>query len=334
MSQLYYNNNRCPICGTERCSIVTGSINDPFYEYCCPQCDYILVPNYHKSNKVRDVFNLDHLHSYLFYHKNIDDRRRRVFCTREYYNSNIEGYEEVYNVSPEMVESWYPKTFFEKVNLIILALSERQQNEAQKVIFTDKKELHDLFFVTSHFEGEEKERVEANQLEFIENYFTEKQLLFIKNDLIRTIISLNYKGLELLYDLRRNQHVGNSVFVAMRFGKETKLLRDAIRNGITSAGFEAVFMDEIEHNHQIVPEMLYQIRNSRFVVAELSHHNNGAYYEAGYALGLGKEVIHICNNDSIKNGLHFDVAQINTITYDNLAELPEKLSKRIKATIG
>ncbi len=92
-------------------------------------------------------------------------------------------------------------------------------------------------------------------------------------------------------------------------------------------------MDEIEHNHQIVPEMLYEIRNSKFVVAELSHHNNGAYYEAGYALGIGKEVIHICQKNQLNNGLHFDVSQVNTICYEFIDEIPYKLRKRIEATI-
>ena len=98
-------------------------------------------------------------------------------------------------------------------------------------------------------------------------------------------------------------------------------------------GYNVRIMDEIEHNHQIVPEMLYEIRNSRFVIAELSNHNNGAYYEAGYALGLGKEVIHICKKSELASGLHFDVAQVNTIVYDDINEIPEKLKKRIQATI-
>ena len=77
----------------------------------------------------------------------------------------------------------------------------------------------------------------------------------------------------------------------------------------------------------------YEIKNSRFVIAELSHHNNGAYYEAGYAYGLNKEVIHICSEEALNNELHFDVKQVNTITYKNVDEIPEKLKRRIKATI-
>ena len=117
----------------------------------------------------------------------------------------------------------------------------------------------------------------------------------------------------------------------MKFGEETQALREKLKEGLE--GYNVRIMDEIEHNHQIVPEMLYEIRNSRFVIAELSHHNNGAYYEAGYALGLGKEVIHICKKSEISSGLHFDVAQVNTIVYDDINEIPEKLKKRIQATI-
>ena len=92
-------------------------------------------------------------------------------------------------------------------------------------------------------------------------------------------------------------------------------------------------MDEIEHNHQIVPEMLYEIRESRFVIAELTGHNNGAYFEAGYALGFGKEVIQVCNKEKFGEDGHFDVKQINTVLWENQDDLSARLDARIKATI-
>lgn len=146
-------------------------------------------------------------------------------------------------------------------------------------------------------------------------------------------IQLKPKGFSRIYELNKTQANNKKVFVAMKFGTETDALRAKIKEGIIKAGYEPIIMDEVEHNHQIVPEMLYQIKNSRFVIAELSHHNNGAYYEAGYALGMGKEVIHICKKDELKSGLHFDVAQVNTLVYENIDLIPDLLAKRIKATI-
>lgn len=92
-------------------------------------------------------------------------------------------------------------------------------------------------------------------------------------------------------------------------------------------------MDELEHNGQIVPEMLYQIRQAKFVVADLTHKNNGAYYEAGYALGNGKPVIQLCRSDEFNGSGHFDVKQICTILWNSESEIKDKLVDRIRATI-
>lgn len=126
-----------------------------------------------------------------------------------------------------------------------------------------------------------------------------------------------------------NKNLKN-VLVAMKFGTETLKLREAIKKGITDAGYNPILIDEVEHNNLITPELFKYIRNSKFVVADLSHQNNGAYFEEGYAMGLGKPVIQLC-----KKGveLHFDIAQKNTIIWDTESDIPLKLKKRIMATI-
>ena len=111
-------------------------------------------------------------------------------------------------------------------------------------------------------------------------------------------------------------------------------VREAIKNALIKCGYIPRIMDEIEHNHQIVPEMLYEIREARFVVAELTGHNNGAYFEAGYALGNGKDVIQVCQKSKFGEDGHFDVKQVNTILWDTPEELTTRLIARIKATIA
>jgi nucleoside 2-deoxyribosyltransferase len=149
-----------------------------------------------------------------------------------------------------------------------------------------------------------------------------------------TALILLPSGMQRVDELQKDTRNSKTAFVAMSFAAGTENLRNAIKEGIIGAGYTPRLMDEIEHNHQIVPEMLYEIRNSRFVVAELSHHNNGAYYEAGYALGVGKEVIHICEKKEMNSSMHFDVKQINTILWESESDLSEKLKKRIRATIS
>lgn len=110
----------------------------------------------------------------------------------------------------------------------------------------------------------------------------------------------------------------------------TEKLREAIRQGIQEAGYFAIFIDEVQHNELITPELLKCIRDSKFVVVDLTHQNNGAYFEEGYAMGLGKPVIQLC-----KRGvqLHFDIAQKNTIMWTSEDDIPEQLRNRISATI-
>ena len=39
----------------------------------------------------------------------------------------------------------------------------------------------------------------------------------------------------------------------MKFGEDTNQLREAIRKGVTAAGYKAIFIDEVEHNDFITP---------------------------------------------------------------------------------
>ena len=97
-------------------------------------------------------------------------------------------------------------------------------------------------------------------------------------------------------------------------------------------------INEKEHTKLIVPEIFSEIRKSCFVIADLTKNRGGVYYEAGYAEGLGKQVILTCKNKD-RNKIHFDVAQKNTIFWDDEGELEKRLSSLIseiivKASLG
>ncbi len=334
--------NKCPICGELNCSIWVKDIHDPFYYYDCKKCGGFFVPDAHRTiydyEGVKNKFNLQHLQSYLFYHKS---HLRPVICEKEYFDKHItDEFVQIYNITPEMVESWYPKNFAEKIDLILSQLHSQTEYIGQSKTY-NYIDLKDVFFVyaPTHTQSDVIEKKYSEQMDYYIMYLRDNEYICWSSSGYagsltwghKSTIKLTPKGLARVEELQKNQKNNKNVFVAMKFGEETKELREKIKEGLK--GFSVRIMDEIEHNQQIVPEMLYEIRNSRFVVAELSHHNNGAYYEAGYALGLGKEVIHICDKKELKSGLHFDVAQVNTIFYDSIDEIPEKLRRRIEATI-
>ena len=107
----------------------------------------------------------------------------------------------------------------------------------------------------------------------------------------------------------------------------------SIKSAIIKAGYIPIIIKDKEHNHSIPEEISYEIKHSAFVVADMTLQNNGAYYEAGLAKGLGKDVIFTCAKKDFDN-LHFDTKQINTIPWDDLSKFEDDLYKRIKYTIG
>ena len=76
-----------------------------------------------------------------------------------------------------------------------------------------------------------------------------------------------------------------------------------------------------------------EIRRCRFLIADLSDDNAGAYWEAGFAEGLGKPVIYVCRakEGGVEKRTHFDANHRHTVRWD-LSTLDET-AKRLKAVI-
>ena len=78
--------------------------------------------------------------------------------------------------------------------------------------------------------------------------------------------------------------------------------------------------------------IIANIRKSSLVVSDFTENKNGVYYEAGYAKGLGIEVIHTCwVKDESDFKVHFDTSTINHILWKDSDDLYEKLTTRIMA---
>jgi nucleoside 2-deoxyribosyltransferase len=75
------------------------------------------------------------------------------------------------------------------------------------------------------------------------------------------------------------------------------------------------------------------VRNeTAFVLVDLTHDNSGAYWEAGYAEGLGKPVIYICEQskfDAVKT--HFDTNHCTTVMWK--ADEPAVFTEQLVATL-
>ncbi|MDQ3020870.1 MAG: hypothetical protein M3R36_09910 [Bacteroidota bacterium] len=125
----------------------------------------------------------------------------------------------------------------------------------------------------------------------------------------------------------------NQAFIAMWFDDSmSKVYQDGFHKAIKDSGYEPMKINLKEHNNKIDDEIIAEIRNSGFLVADFTGHRGGVYYEAGFAHGLGIPVIWTCRKEDITN-LHFDTRQYNHIEWETTDELYKKLVNRIKATI-
>jgi nucleoside 2-deoxyribosyltransferase len=76
-----------------------------------------------------------------------------------------------------------------------------------------------------------------------------------------------------------------------------------------------------------------EIKNSRFLVADITEQKRGVYFEAGYGLGLGIQVLWSCRRDDFKNA-HFDTNHYHHILWENDTGLEEELYNFICGIIG
>ncbi len=132
--------------------------------------------------------------------------------------------------------------------------------------------------------------------------------------------------------------ISSQAFIAMSFemALDEMWLR-GLGKGIAAAGYEPFRIDRKEHNNRIDDEIVAEIRKSRFLVADLTRQNSGAYFEAGFALGLGKPVIWTCEKAEVDaKKVHFDTRQYSIVLWKQgeWADLAKRLAQRIEATLG
>lgn len=124
---------------------------------------------------------------------------------------------------------------------------------------------------------------------------------------------------------------GAQAFVAMSFGKDMDCFYDeGIAPALKVNGYASHRVDRVQHNEKICDRILADIRRSSLLIADVTQHKQGVYFEAGFALGLGIPVIWCCRSSDLGNA-HFDTRQYNHVAWDSADELREKLTNRIAA---
>lgn len=128
-------------------------------------------------------------------------------------------------------------------------------------------------------------------------------------------------------------------FVAMWFNPEVRQVYDqGIIPAVEAAGFTPYRVDQEDFLGKIDDQIIAEIRRSRFLIADMTHGDEGArgsvYFEAGFALGLGIPVIYTCRSD-MYDDLHFDTRQYPHIEWkrEDIESFRQNLENRIRASI-
>ena len=137
--------------------------------------------------------------------------------------------------------------------------------------------------------------------------------------LVTNRIGLTLDGWERYENEKRGRFAGDYGFIAMQFGDPTldelvtEVVKPAVRDRV---GYELVDMRNVARAGVIDNIMRTQIRDAAFVLVDLTHDNSGAYWEGGYAEGLGKPVIYLCDQRKFDiDGTHFDTNHCTTVMW-------------------
>ena len=132
-------------------------------------------------------------------------------------------------------------------------------------------------------------------------------------------INLSLDGWEQYESEKRGQFGGDYGFIAMQFDDIDldPFVKDVVKPAVKEGtGYDLVDMRDISRAGIIDNIMRTQIRDAAFVIVDLTHDNPGAYWEAGYAEGLGKPVIYICEKKKFEaKKTHFDTNHCTTVPW-------------------
>lgn len=219
----------------------------------------------------------------------------------------------------------------EVANNLILYLGKNQKSSGEPLCIDnldEKKKLYALIGI--HIEKED------DNFNYIKNSLAKLDIILPEKD-----PQLTFIGWQKYEELKRSVTNSKKAFMAMKFPEkstnldppyeELRKFYEAAKEEIKKIGYE--LSNPLLENPQaglIDARLEREIRDSRFIVADLSHGNQGAYWEAGLAYGLSKPVFYTC-----KKGVetHFDANHHTTIVWDPAAK-EDKAAETLRDTIA
>ncbi len=148
-------------------------------------------------------------------------------------------------------------------------------------------------------------------------------------------LRLTFDGWERFEKLTRETIESRLAFMAMGYSNPNvaRAFGECFVPAVAATGFELRRLDQKPKAGLIDVRMRAEIRTARFLVADLTDENRGAYWEAGFAEGLGRPVFYTCEQSKFERvKTHFDTEHLQTIKWslDNLDDPAQELKATIR----
>lgn len=154
---------------------------------------------------------------------------------------------------------------------------------------------------------------------------------------VSATVNLTFDGWEKRDEILKGRSDSRTAFMAMKFGsEELETVYNAFKVVVRRTGFELTKLDDKPKAGLIDNRLKVEILKARFLIADLTYGNHGAYWEAGFADGLGKPVFYTCEKDYFnKKKTHFDTNHYYTIKWDskNIQDACNELVTAIRETL-
>jgi nucleoside 2-deoxyribosyltransferase/predicted RNA-binding Zn-ribbon protein involved in translation (DUF1610 family) len=236
----------------------------------------------------------------------------------------------------QLKHAGFPETTNEKLNALLLMYADNTKGNYQARILSNSDQPELIA------------KIGAKNIDEVRGLtrFLEEMDYIGKIGGVHGSLRITAKGWFHVDELRKISADSNSAFVAMWFHDTTKEYREAVVAATQYCNYKPIILDQEEYNGFIMEQVVSQIKQARFIVADFTCRpesieengkikagvRGGVYWEAGLAYGLGKPVIHTCeDNEDAKNRRHFDIDQYNTIFWKsndldtNIRNLSEKI---------
>jgi hypothetical protein len=221
----------------------------------------------------------------------------------------------------------------EKCNLVLEALEAEQRHPGELIILD-----------YSHWRARTA-ALDPDEVQFLFQSLEAQDLVTGNIYDSSATVRLSLRGWATLDEMKRSAVRTRRAMVAMPFGNEhlDRVLNEVFRPAVRRTGFQLYRLDDEPTAGLIDNRLRVAIRTARFLIVELTLSNQGAYWEAGFAEGVGKPVIYTCDKRFFDkaapyegcSGVHFDVNHHQHVLWqpDNVMAAENALVAAIRATL-